>query len=165
VSCDAFCLWKGGERYLLVPTELPLILNYAVVFRKVEVPGGDDVDTKSSSVKSSSGKVKTTKQQAIESEPDLPSNSIKHLFDNITPIGPGEQPTLSKPPKGITKKKDKQDVVDEMALNDSLDDEEVPTTPTKQGAANPKRVKLGANKSTPIAILRVNTRASARQRV
>jgi hypothetical protein len=109
------------------PTELPLILNYTVVFGKVEVPGGDNVDIKSSSVKSSSGKVKTTKQQVIESksEPDLPSNSIKRLFDNITPIGPSEQPTPSKPPKGITNKKDKQDVADEMALDDSLDDEEV----------------------------------------
>jgi hypothetical protein len=49
-------------------------LNYAVVFRKVKVLGGDNVDTKSSSVKSSSGKVKTTKQQAIEpeSKPNLP---------------------------------------------------------------------------------------------
>jgi hypothetical protein len=144
-------------------------LNYAVVFGKVEVPGGDDVDTKSSSVKSSSGKVKTTKRQATESEsePDLPSNSIKCLFDNITPIGPGEQPTPSKPSKDITHKY-KQDVADEMVLDDSLDDEEVihvPTTPTKQGAANPKRVKLGANNSTPVAIPRVGTRASGRQRV
>jgi hypothetical protein len=145
-------------------------LNYAVVFGKVEVLGGDDVDTKSSSVKSSSGKVKTTKQQATksESELDLPSNSIKRLFDNITPIGPGEQPTPSKPPKGITHKKDKQDVADEMVLDDSLDDKEVthvPTTPTKQGAANPKKVKLGANNSTPVAISRVGNRASGRQRV
>jgi len=52
-----------------------------------------------------------------------------------------------------------------MALDDSLDDEEVPTTLPKQGAANPKRVKLSANNSTPVAIPRVNTRASAGQRV
>ena len=55
-----------------------------------------------------------------------------------------------------------------MVLDDSLDDEEaihVPTTPTKQGAANPKKVKLGANNSTPVAIPRVGNRASGRQRV
>jgi hypothetical protein len=130
---------------------------------------GDDEDTKSFTVKSSNGKVTTTKQQATESEsePNLPSNSIKRLFDNITPIGPGEQPTPPKPSKGITHKKDKQDVADEMVIfYDSLDDEElihVPTTPTKQGAANTKRVKLGVNNSTPVAIPKVGTRASGRQ--
>jgi len=84
-------------------------LNYAVVFRKVEVLGGDDVDTKSSSVKSSNSKVKTTKQQAtkFESKPDLPSNSVKRLFNYITLIGLSKQPTPSKPSKGITHKMDK----------------------------------------------------------
>jgi hypothetical protein len=53
-----------------------------------------------------------------------------------------------------------------MVLDDSLDDEEaihVPPTPTKQVAANTKRVKLSANNSTPVAIPRVGTRASGRQ--
>jgi len=55
-----------------------------------------------------------------------------------------------------------------MVLDNLLDNKEVvhvPTTPTKQRAANPKRVKLGANNSTPITIPRVGTCASGRQRV
>jgi hypothetical protein len=130
-------------------------LNYAVVFGKVEVLGGDDVDTKSSSIKSSSSKVKTTKQRATESEsePDLPSNSVKHLFNNITLIRSGKQPTPSKLSKGITHKKDKQDVGDEMVFDNLLDNKEVIhvlTTPTKQGVVNLKRVKLGMIASSPL---------------